>query len=170
MTRKEAILYLKWIVEVYGKIMEHGSEDSVKEEWNDHWKKVIESLNMSIEVLKNFDYYKSQCKNYEGTINKLTEALKQEPSTDAVSRQAVLEMAYDMSEIDGEHFTEPWMVVDVEDIQKLPPVTPTRPKGKWIQKEGIYGVSFCDRCNFELTINDTNFCPNCGQDMREGEG
>lgn len=31
-------------------------------------------------------------------------------------------MAYDMSEIDGEHFTEPYMVVDIEDIQKLSPI------------------------------------------------
>ena len=46
---------------------------------------------------------------------------------EAISRQAVLEMAYDMSEIDGEHFTKPWMVVDVEDIQKLPSVKPQEP-------------------------------------------
>ena len=55
---------------------------------------------------------------------------EQEPCDDAVSRRAVLEMAYDMSEIDGEHFTEPCMVVDVEDIQKLPSVIPQEPK--WI--------------------------------------
>lgn len=57
-------------------------------------------------------------------------ALEQEPCEDDISRQAVLEMAYDMSEIDGEHFTEPWMVIDVEDIQKLPSVNPQEPK--WI--------------------------------------
>lgn len=55
---------------------------------------------------------------------------------DLISRQAVLEMAYDMSEIDGEHFTEPCMVVDVEDIQKLPPVT---------QKSETV-TEFADRC------------------------
>lgn len=44
-----------------------------------------------------------------------------------------------------------------------------RKEGHWIQKEGIYGVSFCDRCDFELTINDTNFCPNCGAKMKGGE-
>lgn len=49
---------------------------------------------------------------------------EQEPCENAISRQAVLEMAYDMSAIDGEHFTEPYMVVDAEDIQKLPPVNP----------------------------------------------
>ena len=42
-------------------------------------------------------------------------------------------------------------------------------EGHWIQKEGIYGVSFCDRCDFELTINDTNFCPNCGAKMKGGD-
>ena len=51
------------------------------------------------------------------------EALEAEPCADCVSRQAVIEMAYDLSEIDGEHFTEPRMVVDAEDIQNAPPVT-----------------------------------------------
>lgn len=46
---------------------------------------------------------------------------------DCISRKAVLELAYDMSEIDGEHYTEPCMVVDVEDIQKLQPVNPQEP-------------------------------------------
>ena len=56
--------------------------------------------------------------------DEIIKALEQEPCDDAISRQAVLEMAYDMSEIDGEHFTEQCMVVDIEGIQKLSPVTP----------------------------------------------
>lgn len=52
--------------------------------------------------------------------------LKELPSVskndDCISRQAVLEMAYDMSEIDGEHFDSPCFVVDVDDIKKLPSV------------------------------------------------
>lgn len=48
----------------------------------------------------------------------------QEPCEDAISRQAVLKMAYDISEIDGEHFPVPYMVVDIADIQKLQPVNP----------------------------------------------
>ena len=55
---------------------------------------------------------------------------------DLISRQTMLEMAYDMSEIDGEHFTEPCMVVNVEDIQKLPSVT---------QKSETV-TEFADRC------------------------
>lgn len=71
--------------------------------------------------------------------------LEQEPCEDDISRQAVLEMAYDMSEIDGEHFTEPYMVVDIEDIQKLPSITPQ--PNQWIpvserlpDKSGFYLV------------------------------
>ena len=52
------------------------------------------------------------------------EASKQEHCKDCISIKTVLEMAYDVSEIDGEHFTEPRMVVDVEDIQKLQFGTP----------------------------------------------
>lgn len=52
-------------------------------------------------------------------------------------------------------------------INKLTEALNQQKEGHWIQKEGIYGVSFCDRCDFELTINDTNFCPNCGARMIE---
>ena len=91
---------------------------------------------------------------------------------DAISKQAVLEMAYDMSEIDGEHFTEPCMVVDVEDIQKLPFVKLQEPKtGHWI-KDNPFTKPYCSECKtscvglhgFDYTL--TNFCPNCGADMR----
>lgn len=42
-------------------------------------------------------------------------------------------------------------------------------KGRWITKPHVYGVAFCSECGFELKTNDTNFCPNCGTDMREGK-
>ncbi len=38
--------------------------------------------------------------------------------------------------------------------------------GEWIHKDGIYGVVFCSKCDYELRINNTNFCPKCGADMR----
>ena len=41
-----------------------------------------------------------------------------------------------------------------------------RPKGKWVSKEGVYGAAYCSECNYELRVNNTNFCPNCGADMR----
>ena len=41
-----------------------------------------------------------------------------------------------------------------------------RPKGEWVNKEGVYGAAYCSECNYELRVNNTNFCPNCGADMR----
>ena len=44
-----------------------------------------------------------------------------------------------------------------------------RPKGKWVKKPHVYGVDYCSECDFELKIDDTNFCPNCGAEMRGEE-
>ena len=71
------------------------------------------------------------------------------PCTDSVSRQAVLEMAYDMSEIDGEHFTEPCMVVDVKDIEQMPSVIPTERTGHWVD-DGRYEYFVCNQCKAEF--------------------
>lgn len=35
-------------------------------------------------------------------------------------------------------------------------------RGRWINKPHIYGVAYCSECDFELHINDTPYCPNCG--------
>ena len=95
-------------------------------------------------------------------------ALEQEPCEDAISRQAVLELAFDMAEIDGEHFDEPFMVIEVADIKDLPPVTPQQKVGRWIVKKAPRG--YCDlyecQCGWEQTEN-TRYCPNCGCRMVE---
>ena len=44
-----------------------------------------------------------------------------------------------------------------------------RPKGEWISKPLVYGVTYCSECDFELKINNTNYCPNCGARMTESE-
>ena len=52
------------------------------------------------------------------------------------------------------------------DIEVLPSAERV---GKWITKPNIYGVVYCSECDFELHINNTNYCPNCGARMeREG--
>ena len=40
-----------------------------------------------------------------------------------------------------------------------------RRKGQWQPRYNIFGVVFCSECGFELKINDTNYCPNCGAEM-----
>lgn len=37
--------------------------------------------------------------------------------------------------------------------------------GKWIHKPHIHGVVYCSECDYELRVDDTNYCPNCGAKM-----
>ena len=100
---------------------------------------------------------------------------------DAVSRQAVDELSKELvhtTRDKADFLCNFW-----EGLQKLPPVTPTRPKGHWeetryrsVDQTGeTYddGVGFrCSICAnvFKVTsLNRYNYCPNCGADMREGE-
>lgn len=112
-------------------------------------------------------------------------ALEQEPCENCISRQAVLGLAYDMSEIDGEHFTEPYMVVNIEDVQKLSPVTPQPKTGRWKKMvsvydmiEGKYRMIPYTRKDEELgnppfyvcdcgnnSKKPTHYCPDCGAKM-----
>ncbi len=39
--------------------------------------------------------------------------------------------------------------------------------GKWIYKQGIFGAAYCSKCDFELKIDNTKYCPNCGCRMKE---
>lgn len=41
-----------------------------------------------------------------------------------------------------------------------------RPMGEWLARDCVFGVVYCSECGYELRQNDTNYCPNCGADMR----
>lgn len=91
-----------------------------------------------------------------------------EPCEDTISRQAIQYLVYDMSAIDGEHYTEPHYVVDFDDIEKLPSVQPIRPRGHWIKRKS-WDKYVCSECSFEHEIS-SKYCENCGADMRKSEG
>lgn len=60
----------------------------------------------------------------------------------------------------------------LEIIERQPTIEPERKKGKWqrivVNKYASY-LYKCDKCG-ERSFRDSNFCPNCGADMRqEGE-
>jgi rubrerythrin len=38
-------------------------------------------------------------------------------------------------------------------------------KGHWLRRPHVYGVTYCSVCDFELKIDNTNYCPNCGAKM-----
>lgn len=48
-------------------------------------------------------------------------------------------------------------------IKSLP--SADRPRGEWISKTGLCVGYNCSRCR-RFAIEETNFCPNCGADMR----
>ena len=58
--------------------------------------------------------------------------------------------------------------IDPTEVQLLP-AADVRPvvRGKWVQVMGKYDwMVKCSRCN-GVPIETSNFCPNCGADMRE---
>ncbi len=106
---------------------------------------------------------------------------------DCVSRQAVLDMATTI-QTDDYNGNEAMEVVDVDDVRALPPVTPERETGKWIdtgeistnRRGQIVHEVICSECNgisyFRSMGNKyigANLCPNCGsrncQERLKGE-
>lgn len=96
-----------------------------------------------------------------------------ETSQDCISRQAVIDYAKDTCvDLDKYEDTE----IFCDEIKALPPVTPQRPKGKWINKYYMASkVMFkrCSECDYEYSydaetgISDANYCPNCGAEMED---
>lgn len=83
-------------------------------------------------------------------------SLEQQPCEDAVSRTLVHE-AITASIAESENPYEMW-----QRIEALPPVTPQRPKGKWINDN-------CSICGYGVRPwNNTPYCPNCGAEMSGG--
>ena len=119
----------------------------------------------------------------EEQVMKVVEALEQEPCEDAISRQVVLSMQY---RIDDSATLSTRDVVNVDDIEDLPPVNPQPKTGHWKKMVEVYDlqqnrmlvpygyddakfgntpVYVCD-CGCESTKN-SRFCPNCGAKMVE---
>lgn len=103
----------------------------------------------------------------EKKCKEILEALKQEPCEDAVSRQAVIKAIDEVGLLTCEY-------IDVKQaIESLLSVQPTRPKGEWIGS-AMLGTLRCSRCYGDCPMDGdfyhrTDFCPDCGADMRGEE-
>ena len=93
-------------------------------------------------------------------------ALEQEPCEDAISRQAVLDIAKTSK--------SNWIDNSVlfKKVNNLPPVTPQPKTGHWIDiMVGDMPAQACDRCNtfypLAYTGGGHKYCPNCGAKMVE---
>lgn len=112
-------------------------------------------------------------------LDMMINALEQEPCEDAISRKALLNM-YECLDEDSRVYSGQV----VRDIKALPPVTPTRKKGKWIDTKEISMNSrgqivhevICSECNgisyfrgIDGKYIGANLCSNCGAEMEKGE-
>ena len=98
-----------------------------------------------------------------------------EVSTDLISRQQAIDIIEDFPHGDV------WNVESMEEmvyrIKQLPSAKPERKRGKWIDGKRMkndgtfYWFRQCDQCGYERnacdTEKDSNFCPDCGADMRQ---
>lgn len=100
-------------------------------------------------------------------------------NSDTISRQAAIE-ALDkrFDKIPMEQTTE--ILKLRKDLRGLPSIQSEQKRGRWIYGEDEYGIDgyHCDKCGFFVPwdythkfinyIEDYNFCPSCGADMRGG--
>jgi rRNA maturation endonuclease Nob1 len=92
----------------------------------------------------------------------IKESRSEIPNTceDAISRQEALN-AITMAEVR-------WQAVD--NVNKLPSVTPQQRTGRWIRMKA-YEKWGCSECNtvFRFTFKEHDYCPNCGAKMEVEE-
>lgn len=86
------------------------------------------------------------------------------PCGDTVSREAVKKLHCDICMDNNICYRNKENCEDLKLFDKLPSVQPERQKGEWI----ILDVYDCSICHCKSSIL-SNFCPNCGADMRGGE-
>lgn len=101
---------------------------------------------------------------FEQVLSEVIKDLEQEPCEDAVSREKVLG-CFEFPNTKRKDF--------IEAIKKLPSVTPTPNKGKWLNKNasGHHFYGKCSECGQEFCVDawytqNMKFCPNCGAEMR----
>lgn len=144
LTREEAITRIKDHIEIH----RYHERNAVK---------IFEALDMAIKALE-----------------------QPEPCENAVSRTEVLRM---INCINDHHAITPYKSVgEVTEhltriARNLPPVTPKQHTGKWIPSDSQCGIrcsacgvpvdDFCHSIDYIDLDYEPNFCPNCGERMKE---
>ena len=92
--------------------------------------------------------------------------------SDLIDRQQAIE-AICMETCGVSLKTERCMVhcTEVQTVEKLPPAQPERIRGRWLRHEDEDGEHYGDKCSecgewYVMPYGKTNFCPNCGAEMR----
>lgn len=147
---------------------------------------------MTREEIKNivrhvFHFYDANADNYSWTdmneaCGEIIKALEQQPCEDAISRADLIEKYEErFIELQKAHQMDKQLGINwcINTLKEMPPVTPTRKKGKW-EKYGIPRAGEqhyqCTNCknyvNFGMWGSyykrDFKYCPHCGAEM-DGE-
>ena len=128
------------------------------------------SLNTVINALDTMTIGKED--NINTFYRKARQTISELPSvsqnSDCISRQKVIDM---LNDIDAEvndgcgYMYEHWM----DYIKQLSSVTSQPKTGHWIDDDTLCHSWRCNQCYWLMRSNRTNFCPNCGADMRGDE-
>ena len=85
-----------------------------------------------------------------------------------IERQSVLAKKFNLES----RLHEPIPIVLASEIERLP-AADVRPvvRGRWkrVDPRSTVVTFRCSECNYYAHMNATNFCPNCGADMREAK-
>lgn len=75
----------------------------------------------------------------------------------------------DALEPDAEYDEGEYWAYSTTQIENAPTIEPERKKGKWVDVTRTGGCFLykCSECG-NLFLEEYNFCPECGADMREG--
>lgn len=110
-------------------------------------------------------------------LKELKQFKEQESCEDVVSREEAIRVLKE----NCSHWDTNVMLIDIATdlLKKLPSVTPTRKKGKWIKQNNDYFDWYeCSECGYgsdgEMKYNRlcdvrTKFCPDCGSQNLKGE-
>lgn len=126
--------------------------------------RAVEILNLDLDILG--QYGDETAEAYKMAI----QALDAQPCEDCISREEVQDLISRwLSDYLLDETREALEIINYK-VGDMPPVTPQRPKGKWIEIEIDAGefIYKCTKCGMRV-INPYNYCPNCGADMRGGE-
>lgn len=130
---------------------------------------VYERMNNAIHPALQVSDYKRHAEDHRqlaGWLKDYKRLKEQEPCEDAINREEVLKLQY---RIDDSSTLSTRDVVNIEDIEDLPSVTPKEKTGYWINKEVRGKIEpYCSVCGDSVdTIYHYNYCPNCGAKMVE---
>ena len=119
-----------------------------------------EALKKAINIVAYFEAHFAKSKEAREEATNIIEALEQETSDDAISRQAAIDALTKTSGIRGDA---------LKALYDLPPVTPQPKMGHWIDitnKHGTVIAVRCSHCNESPKhAIKSDFCPNCGVKM-----